>query len=415
MTQTNKFNRNISSANSVETDKSRVTKIIGDDNLFSRSPITKADRFNNEINIYRQNKKYIPNLIESKDQTIITSYLENTVSLEQKIKDKDTRNLEKLEENLIDFWGDKEELNWENLIQDFDSLIQKTEEIWNLDNWSQIEQKIHQTLTQHKSKITEIGSRQIHGDLWGNNILCKQDETDDTYLIDFEFSQKNTPLIDLSTFYLYSKSFSKSSLLEQWNIPNKLLSVFAIYRILWIFSNIDKESLEMPNQNYFHSFSALKDQLFEELFWLDQTDYDGQNNLLENHKVIQESESSTVKTVVVPVYEDKILTLKRKADDDFPNIWEFPGGRINPTDDSLLEGAKREFQEETGIEGGNWKFLYYHTFLEDSKIVFVAYYTTQIDQIPNTFPEHQSTQLLSKSETEQNLHFSNSKLVLQLL
>ena len=71
MTQTNKFNRNISSANSVETHKSRVTKIIGDDNLFSRSPITKADRFNNEINIYRQNKKYIPDLIESKDQTII--------------------------------------------------------------------------------------------------------------------------------------------------------------------------------------------------------------------------------------------------------------------------------------------------------------------------------------------------------
>ena len=113
----------------------------------------------------------------------------------------------------------------------------------------------------------------------------------------------------------------------------------------------------MPNQNYFHSFSALKDQLFEELFWLDQTEYDGQNNLLENHKVIQESESSRVKTVVVPVCENKILTLKRKADDDFPNIWEFPGGRINPTDNSLLEGAKREFQEETGIEGNNWKFF----------------------------------------------------------
>ncbi len=401
----------VSFMNNVETDGNIVSKSIGDDNSFKRTSISKGERFENEISIYSLGKTYIPELVGSEGNTIFTKFINDAIPLEEKIKNKSRLNLVNLEENLIDLWGAKEELDWDTLIQDFDSIIQKTKEIWNIENWDAVEQKIYDSLTQHKEEILKIGNRRIHGDLWANNVLCQEDKF---FLIDFEFSQKNTPLIDLGTFYLYSKPFGINTLFESSNISNKLSSLFAIYRILWVFSNIDKASLDRENQNYFHSFTMLQDQFFEELFWLDQTNYHGQNNLLENHKLIQESNVARIKNVVLPIYEDKVCLLQRKSTDTFANIWEFPGGKMESEDKDLLESAKRELKEEIGIEGDDWKFLYYHTFLEDSKIVFVAYFEARINQIPNMTPEHQSMQILSKVEAGEQLNFLNSKLALQL-
>jgi len=50
------------------------------------------------------------------------------------------------------------------------------------------------------------------------------------------------------------------------------------------------------------------------------------------------------------VRDGKILALKRAADDVHkPNIWEFPGGRLELGEDPR-EGLKRETKEETGLD-----------------------------------------------------------------
>jgi 8-oxo-dGTP diphosphatase len=45
---------------------------------------------------------------------------------------------------------------------------------------------------------------------------------------------------------------------------------------------------------------------------------------------------------------DKILLGKRPADSNLPNLWEFPGGKIEMTE-GPEEALKRELQEELGI------------------------------------------------------------------
>ena len=46
----------------------------------------------------------------------------------------------------------------------------------------------------------------------------------------------------------------------------------------------------------------------------------------------------------------KLLILKREPKEvHLPNIWEPPGGRINPGEDPI-EGVKRETKEETGLD-----------------------------------------------------------------
>jgi 8-oxo-dGTP diphosphatase len=49
------------------------------------------------------------------------------------------------------------------------------------------------------------------------------------------------------------------------------------------------------------------------------------------------------------IQNNKLLILKRvKGDVQKPNIWEIPGGRLNPGEDPIL-GLMREVREETGL------------------------------------------------------------------
>jgi len=49
------------------------------------------------------------------------------------------------------------------------------------------------------------------------------------------------------------------------------------------------------------------------------------------------------------VHKNKLLVVKRaKEDVQTPNIWEIPGGRLNPAEDPFL-GIIREVREETGL------------------------------------------------------------------
>jgi|GEM_PF-431832 len=51
----------------------------------------------------------------------------------------------------------------------------------------------------------------------------------------------------------------------------------------------------------------------------------------------------------VVVHEGKILISKRRADDSYGGLWEFPGGKAKPTEDERT-CLKREMLEELGIE-----------------------------------------------------------------
>lgn len=59
---------------------------------------------------------------------------------------------------------------------------------------------------------------------------------------------------------------------------------------------------------------------------------------------------------VICVVDNKILVL----DDEQPHLGKrqnFPGGRVDPDDDSILAAAQREIQEETGYSFKNWRLI----------------------------------------------------------
>ncbi len=59
---------------------------------------------------------------------------------------------------------------------------------------------------------------------------------------------------------------------------------------------------------------------------------------------------------VIPIIEDNVLIIE----DDQPHIGKnlsFPGGRVDGTDVSTLEAARRELKEEIGYEFDNWKLV----------------------------------------------------------
>lgn len=56
----------------------------------------------------------------------------------------------------------------------------------------------------------------------------------------------------------------------------------------------------------------------------------------------------SVKSFIIK--DGKLLVLKRTSDNvQKPNIWEIPGGRLEPGEDPR-EGIKRETKEETGLD-----------------------------------------------------------------
>jgi mutator protein MutT len=89
------------------------------------------------------------------------------------------------------------------------------------------------------------------------------------------------------------------------------------------------------------------------------------------------------------VNDGKILILKRTADDVHkPNIWEFPGGRLDLGEDPR-EGLKRETKEETGL---NIEILHplsiKHFTREDGQIITMLIFLckaseNQLDRIKN--------------------------------
>jgi 8-oxo-dGTP pyrophosphatase MutT (NUDIX family) len=58
-----------------------------------------------------------------------------------------------------------------------------------------------------------------------------------------------------------------------------------------------------------------------------------------------------VKAVVRHSEEEKFLVVQRSSHDSMPLKWEFPGGGVDDSDDSVKGAALRELEEETGLNG----------------------------------------------------------------
>ena len=52
--------------------------------------------------------------------------------------------------------------------------------------------------------------------------------------------------------------------------------------------------------------------------------------------------------------EGNVLILKRRATQHCGDLWSFPGGKIE-SGESPEVAAKRELEEETGLDGSNWE------------------------------------------------------------
>ncbi|KFA53789.1 hypothetical protein S40293_01666 [Stachybotrys chartarum IBT 40293] len=53
----------------------------------------------------------------------------------------------------------------------------------------------------------------------------------------------------------------------------------------------------------------------------------------------------------------RVLLIQRAITDSMPNRWEFPGGAVDPEDESLLHGAARELWEESGLVATRFTFF----------------------------------------------------------
>ncbi|KAK9430724.1 NUDIX hydrolase domain-like protein [Lipomyces doorenjongii] len=67
------------------------------------------------------------------------------------------------------------------------------------------------------------------------------------------------------------------------------------------------------------------------------------------HKYLhQHPEISDILSAAILIHKNRVLLVQRAADDDFPNLWEVPGGTAD-RGETIVQCAVRELDEEVGL------------------------------------------------------------------
>lgn len=85
--------------------------------------------------------------------------------------------------------------------------------------------------------------------------------------------------------------------------------------------------------------------------------------------------------------QGRFLLIKRSMSTHLPNLWGFPGGKIE-TRESPLEAAKRELQEETGLHATQWRWrgVHCHAYPDLALAIDLFSCFTTIDAISSPQP-----------------------------
>lgn len=97
-----------------------------------------------------------------------------------------------------------------------------------------------------------------------------------------------------------------------------------------------------------HAKRVFKGVIFDVYQW-DQEMFDGSAAVFERIK-------RTDTVLAICIVDGKIIVQQDEQPHRGVKV-KFPGGRIDPEDDSTLIAAKREILEETGYEFANWKLI----------------------------------------------------------
>ena len=252
-----------------------------------------------------------------------------------------------------------------------------------------------------------------HGDFWLSNILYNK-KTKKLKLIDWEFADAGSIYIDLGTYYCYSLGFVNGSDLFLQN--NKLrdygiqlVRYFAVFRILRIISFVSLKDVRKTNIYDEYGLTYLINILKILLEDIDCF------QLKTGRKIAENIDPRIKVSVLVKNKNDKILLLKRKSDDKFPDMWEFPGGR-KEKGETLLEAIKRELYEETGLFLDNgFKYLDETNFLikGDVKRVNAIFFSAKTNKQRINVTEHEKYGWFTIDEAIKLVDFEFLKLLLE--
>jgi len=84
--------------------------------------------------------------------------------------------------------------------------------------------------------------------------------------------------------------------------------------------------------------------------------------------------------------QQQVLLLKRKTDVHCPDVWSFPGGKVEKNE-SPLAAAQRELLEETQINGLSWRLLGEHQHQYEDRLLFFSLYACDFDEHGQLFTE----------------------------
>tara|TARA_Y100001935_G_C17291472_1_gene503595 strand:+ start:838 stop:1263 length:426 start_codon:yes stop_codon:yes gene_type:complete len=112
--------------------------------------------------------------------------------------------------------------------------------------------------------------------------------------------------------------------------------------------------------------------------------------------------------------EDKILLGLRPAGSSLPDLWEFPGGKIE-LGESPPEALKRELQEELGIDAEIGKLIYAGTHTYGKNGIILLFYEVKYWKGPITPKHHTDLKWYEPDEIKElSLPEANKKMLKEL-